>query len=242
MKLGIITDIHSNNIALSAILKEFEKIKIDKIICCGDIIGIGPNPEETVRELIKEKDKLIAVKGNHEQYLLEGLPEIVHNNERKMGLKEIQNHKWTHSKITKESKKFLEELPLYRNVKIGNKKIYIIHYPINRNGEYKKHVRNATVEEHEGLFAEIDSDIFIYGHTHVTCINNKDNKWYINVGSLGCPLKSNIAKAGILEIRENKLEFQDLKIEYNVDEVIKEIKKIKFPFYEKILKIFYEDR
>lgn len=46
MKLGIITDIHSNIIALNEVLKEFEKIKIDKIICCGDIIGIGPNPEE----------------------------------------------------------------------------------------------------------------------------------------------------------------------------------------------------
>ena len=32
MKLGIITDIHSNIIALNEVLKQFEKIKIDKII------------------------------------------------------------------------------------------------------------------------------------------------------------------------------------------------------------------
>ena len=32
MKLGIITDIHSNIIALNEILKEFEKRKIEKII------------------------------------------------------------------------------------------------------------------------------------------------------------------------------------------------------------------
>ena len=31
MKLGIITDIHSNNIALNEELKEFKKMKIDKI-------------------------------------------------------------------------------------------------------------------------------------------------------------------------------------------------------------------
>lgn len=30
MKLGIITDIHSNIIALNEVLKQFEKIKIDK--------------------------------------------------------------------------------------------------------------------------------------------------------------------------------------------------------------------
>ena len=48
MKLGIITDIHSNIIALNEVLKEFEKIKVGKIICCGDIIGIGPYPEEVI--------------------------------------------------------------------------------------------------------------------------------------------------------------------------------------------------
>ena len=52
MKLGIITDIHSNIIALNEVLKEFKKIKIDKIICCGDIIGIGPSPEEVVQALM----------------------------------------------------------------------------------------------------------------------------------------------------------------------------------------------
>ena len=49
MKIGIITDIHSNINALNAVLEKFDKMKVDKIICCGDIIGIGSNPEETVQ-------------------------------------------------------------------------------------------------------------------------------------------------------------------------------------------------
>lgn len=58
MKIGIITDIHSNIKALNAVLDEFDKIKVDRIICCGDIIGIGPNPEETVQALINRRDKI----------------------------------------------------------------------------------------------------------------------------------------------------------------------------------------
>ena len=58
MKIGIITDIHSNINALNVVLNKFDKIKIDKIICCGDVIGIGPNPEETIQALIKRKDIL----------------------------------------------------------------------------------------------------------------------------------------------------------------------------------------
>lgn len=242
MKLGIITDIHSNIIALNEVLKEFEKIKIDKIICCGDIIGIGPNPEEVVQRLMKVKEKLVVVRGNHEKYLLDGLPINVHDDKRKMSLEEIKNHEWTYSRISESSKKFLEKLPIYKNIEVENKKIYIIHYPMNSDGGYKEHIKNPTIKENEKMFSEVDSDIYVYGHTHVACINNKNNKWYINPGSLGCPVQSNIANAGVLDIRDDKINFEQLAISYNVDEVIKEIKKLKFPFYEGILKIFYGNR
>jgi len=52
MRYGIITDIHSNLTALRAVLKQLDRMNCDRIICCGDIIGIGPNPEETVQEMI----------------------------------------------------------------------------------------------------------------------------------------------------------------------------------------------
>ena len=242
MKLGIITDIHSNIIALNEVLKQFEKIEIDKIICCGDIIGIGPSLEEVVQALIQVSDKLIAVRGNHEKYLLDGLPVNVHDDKRNMSLEEIQNHKWIHSRISEQSKKFLENLPTYKTIEIENKKIFLIHYPMNKEGKYKEHIKNPTFEENKKMFSEVNSDIYVYGHTHVACINNRDNKWFINVGSLGCPLQSNIANAGVLDIKDDKINFEQLAIPYNVDKVIKEIRKLKFPFYEGILKIFYGDR
>ena len=239
MKVGIITDVHGNIIALNAVLNEFEKIEVDKIICCGDIIGIGPNPEETVQELMKNEDKLIAVIGNHEQYLLKGLPKNVHDDKRAMSLEEIDNHEWTHSKLSKNSKNFISQFKISNIIEIEGKKIYIVHYPSNENGIYKEHIKNPTIKQNEEMFSGIDADIFIYGHTHTTSINNKNNKWYINSGSLGCPVKSNIANAGILEINKNEVYYKQLKIEYNVNEVIQEIERLKFPFYKGILKFFY---
>ena len=239
MKIGIITDVHSNINALNIVLNEFDKIEVDKIICCGDIIGIGPNPEETVQELMKNKDKLIAVRGNHEQYLLEGLPKNVHDDKRIMSLEEIDNHEWTHSKLTENSKNFIRQFKISNIIEIEGKKIYIVHYPSNEKGTYKKHIRKPTIKQNEEMFSGIDADIFIYGHTHTTSINNKKNKWYINSGSLGCPIKSNIANAGILEINKNEIHYEQLRIEYDVNEVIQEIERLKFPFYKGILKIFY---
>ena len=239
MKIGIITDVHSNIIALNSVLNEFEKVKTDKIICCGDIIGIGPNPEETVQELMKNTDKLIAIRGNHEQYLLKGLPKNVHDDKRAMSLEEIDNHEWTHSKLSENSKKFISQFKISNIIEIEGKKIYIVHYPNNEDGIYKKHIKNPTIKQNQEMFSGINADIFIYGHTHTISTNNKNNKWYINPGSLECPAKSNIANAGILEINKNEILYKQLKIEYDVNEVIQEIERLKFPFYKGILKIFY---
>lgn len=104
MKLGIITDIHNNLIALKAVLERFRQMQCDKIICCGDIIGIGPYPEETV-QFIMQIPNLIAVQGNHERYLLEGMPKIYPNKEH-MRYEEMKHHKWEHNLLSKKSLHF----------------------------------------------------------------------------------------------------------------------------------------
>jgi len=72
LKIGVITDIHNNLAALNAMLSMFEKNDCNEILCCGDILGIGPYPEETVQKLMSIP-KMKCVLGNHEKYLIEGL-------------------------------------------------------------------------------------------------------------------------------------------------------------------------
>ena len=48
---------------------------------CGDIIGIGPYPEETV-QYMRKLPNLTAVKGNHDKHLTDGMPTVVPNEER----------------------------------------------------------------------------------------------------------------------------------------------------------------
>ena len=69
MKIGIITDVHNNVIALNSYVAVFEEEGCDEIICCGDIIGIGPFPEETVQR-IKSLPNIRCVLRNHEKYLI----------------------------------------------------------------------------------------------------------------------------------------------------------------------------
>ncbi len=67
MKIGIISDIHSNYEALRNVIFDLETMHIKKVFCLGDIIGYGPLPEETIN-LLQEKN-ILSTMGNHEAAL-----------------------------------------------------------------------------------------------------------------------------------------------------------------------------
>ena len=102
MKIGVMTDIHNNIEALNAVLDKFFSLGIRKIICSGDIIGIGPKPEETVKKIMSFQDTIECVRGNHDNYLINGGPNTVPNSEM-MEYGEIEYHKWEHEKLSTDS-------------------------------------------------------------------------------------------------------------------------------------------
>lgn len=64
MRYLILSDIHANWEALQAVLADAEG-KYDKILCCGDIVGYGANPNE-VTEWVRTNVAL-CVRGNHDK-------------------------------------------------------------------------------------------------------------------------------------------------------------------------------
>ena len=64
MRIGIFSDIHSNLEALTAVLRAFEKERIDRFVCLGDTVGYGASPNETC-ELVR-KTAAFTILGNHD--------------------------------------------------------------------------------------------------------------------------------------------------------------------------------
>ena len=239
MKFGIISDVHGNLVALDAVLKRLQQEKIDKVICLGDTIGIGPYPDECLKRLMEIKDKLLVVQGNHEGYFLNGLPETVHDNKIKFSEEEIAHHEWIWSQLSEQSIQFIRQMEISKIIDAEGKKIYVTHYPMRPEVGYKKHYIYPTTEQMEELFDGIEADAFLFGHTHVEVANHKTEKWYINPGSLGCAGSRNYATFGILEIREEKMNYRQMAEEYDLGNVIDSIRKMNYPHAEKNLKIFY---
>lgn len=231
MKIGIITDVHSNVVALDKIIQRFNTEKCGKIICCGDIIGIGPHPEQTV-QYMASLPNLICVRGNHDHYQFRGIPDKITESEK-------LHHLWIKSLLSEASVIFLKSLPQRADLTVDGHKISVLHYAVDSENRYG-FIKNPTGNDLDELFSGVDGEIICYGHDHKRLICQTDKKWYINVGSCGCPEdEKNIARGAILEIDKDKIALKCVDEMYDVDEVIKEIKRLNYPAAEEIIKYFY---
>ena len=105
--LLIVSDIHANFEALTAVLHEIDRREIQHIVCLGDIVGYGGDPEwavDTVMALVEEG--AIALRGNHDQAI--GTASESMNAEAQAAIE------WTRGRLNQAQRRFLAELPLIR--------------------------------------------------------------------------------------------------------------------------------
>ena len=66
LKIAAFSDLHGNDQAAKAIIEDINKNNYDKVICLGDIIGIGPKPKETLELVLNSNIDIVL--GNHDLY------------------------------------------------------------------------------------------------------------------------------------------------------------------------------
>ena len=64
MRYAIVSDLHANFTAWQTVLKDIADLKVDKIICLGDVIGYGPEPVEVLESVYQHVH--ITLMGNHD--------------------------------------------------------------------------------------------------------------------------------------------------------------------------------
>ena len=151
MILGIVSDPHANLFALQAVLDDVDHVSPDELLCLGDFVGYGPNPNEVV-ELLRERCRISLV-GNHDLTVL-GAPGIPRMNRVAEAAAE-----WTSKVITSESRSLLESLApsaSFRGIELAHAS------PRSPVTEYVLDAGTA-----EANFNEKDFRIAIVGHTHV---------------------------------------------------------------------------
>src|SRR5580698_4686421 len=69
-RYAIISDLHSNQEAVTAVLDDIKARGIQDIICLGDVVGYGPEPKPCV-DLVMDNCR-VCLLGNHDEAVLKG--------------------------------------------------------------------------------------------------------------------------------------------------------------------------
>jgi putative phosphoesterase len=217
MKIAIIADIHSNLEAFQAVLKDIKKKRIRKILCLGDIVGYGANPNECV-SLVK-KLKIPCVQGNHD-YTALNLRGIKSFNP--IAQKAIR---WTHGKLTRQSIAFLKKLPKA----MPKEGIFMVHgSPRDPLNEYV--YEDMPMWDAKEFFARTKEDIIALGHTHASFVRRFGTKLIFNPGGVGQPRDGN-PKASYCIFDTKTANVSIVKVDYPIKKAADKILKAKLPHF-----------
>lgn len=233
MKIAIITDIHGNYPALRAVLEEIDDQQIDKIVCLGDIVGIGPDTNEVIDLLIGRTD-IDYVIGNHEKAVIAAFNNVPppggHLNER-------EHHEWIAERIKPDYIDFINRFPLILTYEVLGHVILFVHYHL-KDYDFISIDKEPNVESLDLLYEKSNYDLVCFGHHHIVHEFKSQNRHYLNPGSLGCYHKP-LARYGIVEVSEEGINHQLREVPYDNKEFLESYRILQVPESEFILKVFH---
>lgn len=161
MRIGIISDIHTNAAGLAIALARMGQV--DELLCAGDIVYQYRFGNEVI-EMLRERNAR-NILGNHDLVLL--------------GPQGVRAASAAH--VRSDNLDYLRSQPLQLDVTINGKRLLMAHgSPFE---PYDTYLYPRTPELKR--LAEIDADYIILGHTHFQMAERIGRALVINPGSVG---------------------------------------------------------
>jgi predicted phosphodiesterase len=234
VRQALISDIHGNYEALTAVMADIQSQNIDRLVCLGDIVGYGPNPCQCL-DLVKQKCSL-TILGNHDQAALfdpEGFNPVAlraiywtrDELDRGPGSPGVINGRWD----------FLSELPKFLS---DGDVLYVHGSPRDATNEY---VFPETIYDQARMKMLFDrvTRLSFQGHTHMPGVFTtdgefitpeeceqkfalSDEKLMINVGSVGQPRDEDPRSCYVI-FDDSKQELEFRRVDYDIDTTVKKI-------------------
>jgi predicted phosphodiesterase len=217
------SDIHGNLEALSSVLVDINGRNVDRIICLGDIIGYGSEPNECVWMVEAYCDYCLL--GNHEAAIFDRLVAQEFNKHAHFSID------WTRGNLNQKSVNFIEKMEL---LKVENEFTAVHATPYRPNSwNYI-----SSMDDARFAFNFFNTKFCFIGHSHVpgVIVSEKDEldvsilpprsfnygtgfkqnaKFIVNVGSVGQPRDKNPDSCYVI-IDTDLREVSFLRIQYDI--------------------------
>ncbi|GCD10569.1 metallophosphoesterase family protein [Clostridium tagluense] len=244
MRYAVISDIHGNLPALNAVIDDAKRNFIDEYVFVGDYYCDLAYPNEVVNT-IKNIKGAHVIKGNKEKYL----DVLLNSDQSEWVYEQFAPLYWNYRELDDDNLQYLIGLPEDKKIQPpnSNHKMHLFHAPaflfkstnmdllssskyvermIQENfshEEYLCYVQKILSSDDKivKILDGLDTDIVIFGHSHIQWHAEIDTKVIINPGSCGLPLDYDKRAAyTILELNENAINILERRIPYNISDTI----------------------
>lgn len=209
MRILIVSDIHANPWALHAVAREAGAV--DHILCAGDTVNYGPDPQAVVTWL--RDHAVITVRGNHDHAVALDVDPKASPAKQAVAL---AMRDWTRSQLAPSDLTWLARLPLTADWEIGGCRFALVHgTPLDPLYDYRLSPRSAEALLDE-LTTGLRTDVLVLGHTHLPLLRRWRGIQIVNPGSVGQPLDGDARAAyavwedGVLSLRRSAYDQTDL--------------------------------
>jgi len=216
-ELAVISDVHANLEAFESVLAEAKGLDI---LCLGDLVDYGANPNEVV-ELVRRRG-IKSVMGNHDWAALNGDTSM-------FNARAAMSSVWTRAHLTNQNLEFIRTLvPEFRTELEGTAAYFTHGSPDDRLWEY------VDPRTHSDLFgfylSKLKVGLIGLGHTHVPYVWEERGKVVFNPGSVGQPRDGDPkASFAVLRADGQEVRVEIRRVPYDVRKAASKIREAGLP-------------
>lgn len=235
MRALVLSDLHANADALRAVFSRVRRKKFDAVICLGDFVGYGAEPNQVLDVMRTIKGRKLYIRGNHDRVVAGREEGTAFNPAARVAAD------WTRDHLSAPNRRFLERLPVGPIERHG---ILLCHGSPHDEDEYVFHEMHAAE-----IFDATEAPIVLYGHTHLPAIFSADAagcvrgstvrdeatfalqsglRFLINPGSVGQPRDHN-PRASFAIVDTDRMRAQFFRVPYDVAKTQMAIRKAGLP-------------
>ena len=208
MKIGLISDIHTEIDNLKRALDLLKEHNIIGTLCAGDLVEKGPAwGGNAVVELVQERE-IPTVRGNHDSVARSNQQWIRNNGE--------PGHPVVQERLLKnETLDFLDSLPMKRTFDIRGQRLVLAHGTPWSEWQYV--YPNAMPSIFDRLADESNADVVVLGHTHRPMRIEVGDLVVVNPGSVASNYAMDSSTCAVLTLPERTVVVYDIRTGAEVD-------------------------
>jgi putative phosphoesterase len=176
-RVAVVSDVHTNVAALTAVLADIDAADVDLVVSCGDLTW-GSHPDQTIALMRGLGARALFIRGNGERAVLE-----ISGGRRTAG---SPREAWVPARHSGSSLEFVAAIPFSVVIEItGLGPVRFCHGSPRSDTEL---VTPATPgERFAELCAGVDEQVLVTGHTHLQFDRRVAGRRSVNPGSVGLP-------------------------------------------------------